>query len=275
MGPTPTPSPPQGSDLINQLLKQYGLADGGIPSSVAGLLPGAGGGGQTSNYDIVTGYTLPTSVPQPGGYWFQPVTTPLKDLMDKFYSMSPKDMNNLSQKLVSAGLLTPQQAGDPTATAQAYQGVLEMVGKMNLAGNKITPDDYLSKYVSAFQQARPQNYSTTSRDVNLTDPTAAKQMLIQTLQSSLGRNPSASEYQAFLSSIHAAERANPTITTRSFKLNAGTNSYDLSGSTTQGGLDPSAYTMDYGSSHNQAEHGAYQAATTYFDALRGAVGAVV
>jgi len=196
------------------------------------------------------------------------------DLLKQFYQMSPSEMTKLGQKLAAAGQLNPQAVGDPTATEQAYTGILSQLAKMTAAGNYVTFDDYLSTYLKNTAATRPSSYTNTSSQVNITDPHAARQMLINTLQNSLGRDPTASEFQAFLSSVHAAERANPTVTKTTYKLNKVGN-YDVSNQTTSGGVDPSAYTADYGSTHNQHEHAAYQAATSYFDALRQAVGAVV
>jgi hypothetical protein len=196
------------------------------------------------------------------------------DLLQQFYQMSPQAINKLGQKLAAAGQLDPNAVGDPAATEQAYSGVLSQLAKMTAASNYVTFDDYLATYLKQINANKPASYTNTSTQTNLTDPQSARQMLINSLQNSLGRDPTASEYQAFLSSVHAAERANPTVTKSTYKLNS-RGTYDMSNQTSSGGVDPSAFSADYGSTHNQHEHAAYQSATTYFDALRQAVGAVV
>jgi len=198
----------------------------------------------------------------------------IAQMLQQFYQMSPSQISKLGQKLAAAGQMDPNAVGDPAATEQAYSGILSQLAKMTASGNYVTFDDYLGTYLKQIGANKPASYTNTSSQVSLTDPHSARQMLIQTLQNSLGRNPTASEFQAFLSSVHAAERDNPTVTKSTYKLNS-RGTYDMSNQTTSGGVDPSAYTADYGTSHNQHEHAAYSAATTYFDALRQAVGAVV
>jgi hypothetical protein len=201
----------------------------------------------------------------------------IQQLLDAYYGKTATDTKSvlaLGNKLASAGYMNPTAVGDISATGLAYRSMLELAARMRMTGTDITPDDLMAKG-AAGMAVRPQNYTSTTRDVNLTDPTQARQMLIQSLQDQLGRNPSPSEYQAFLGSLHAAERQNPTVTTRQYKLNAGTGQYDVGNSTTSGGVDPSAYTAQYGQSANPHEHAAYQAATSYYDAMIGALKAVV
>ena len=252
-------APPASDATNNQLYNQ--------------LFPSSNKGTALSGTNIFTGWGTGYGAGEPRRP--TPQFNSLDNLMNQFYQMTPTQMNALGRKLASAGILDSSQIGNPMATEQAYQAVLQQLAKMTAANNYVSLDDFLGSYMKQAGANKPSSYSTTETSVNLTDPQSARQLLIQTLQNSLGRNPSAAEYQAFLSSIHAAERENPTVTKRTMQLNNQTGSYDVSNTSTSGGVDPSAFAAEYGQNHNQAEHGAYQAATTYFDALRQAIGAVV
>jgi hypothetical protein len=70
--------------------------------------------------------------------------------------------------------------------------------------------------------------------VSLTNPTSARGLLMQTMQSVLGRNPSNDEYKTFLQVLNEAEMANP-------------NTASFEGGTTvgSGGVDPGVLALEF------------------------------
>jgi hypothetical protein len=110
------------------------------------------------------------------------------------------------------------------------------------------------------------NKTTTQSQVNLTDAQSARGLLRQALRQKLGRAPTKDEMAQFVSSLNSAERANPRSSTTTSTFDEGE---QVSSSTsTSGGLDSGAYTDEFTDSKFGQEMGTYQAATTYYDALR-------
>jgi hypothetical protein len=70
--------------------------------------------------------------------------------------------------------------------------------------------------------------------VSLTNPTSARGLLMQTMQSVLGRNPTNDEYKTFLQVLNEAEMANP-------------NTASFEGGTTvgSGGVDPGVLALEF------------------------------
>lgn len=197
--------------------------------------------------------------------------------MNDVYGYWSRDkIASIGSRLAAHGIISPMDAGNIDKVSQAYQRVLELTAQMNAAGRMVTPDDVINRFLGGGAgSGRPANYTETTSSVDLTNPKTARALLNQALQQSLGRDPSAAEQQAFLGALHAAEREDPTIRTSQYKLDPATGQYQQTSTTTKGGVDPSAYTGEFADSHNQKEAGAYQAATTYMDALMQAVGAPV
>jgi len=70
--------------------------------------------------------------------------------------------------------------------------------------------------------------------VSLTNPTSARGLLMQTMQSVLGRNPSNDEYKTFLQVLNEAEMANPR-----------TASFDGGMAVGSGGVDPGVLALEF------------------------------
>jgi hypothetical protein len=201
----------------------------------------------------------------------------ISSIMNEIYgSWSREKIAALGAKLAAAGMISPQDANNLGAIGAAYEKFLQLVADRNASGLLITPDDLLKRFTKSGSGAGlPASYTTTTKDVELTNPKTARALMVQTLQQRLGRDPTAAEQQAFLGALHAAEKKDPTIRTSTYKLNPTTGSYDIASQTTQGGVDEQAFASDYGSQHNQKEYGAYQAAGTYFPAMMEALSATV
>lgn len=248
------------------------LAGAGIDPNSIGTA-GTGQIGPTSR--VYNGMGAGRQVDSPGGVHtlYDPQYLTIQDLMNQFYALwGTGKADSIIHSLQARGLIKAGASVDQVA--QAYQSVLEMTARFNQAGQDITWKDVLSKWGNpGAAGGKPSQYTTTQSQVNLTDPNQANGLLMQSLQDRLGRDPSPAEKQAFLSSLHAYERENPSITKTTYTLNSA-DQYDTS-TQTSGGVDPNAFSNTYSGKHNNKEHGAYQAAATFFPALMQAIGPTV
>lgn len=123
--------------------------------------------------------------------------------------------------------------------------------------------------------ALPKTYSETTKSVDLTSPITARKLLRQAIQERIGRAPTAAEFQTFIAALNKAERDNPTVRTTKYELNDTTRQYGVDKQTTKGGIDAPGFVEEYAEDNPQfkKEHGAYQAASTFFNALLQAIGA--
>ena len=98
----------------------------------------------------------------------------------------------------------------------------------------------------------------TSRSIDLSSPTQARSIIMQTMQGVLGRDPSADEIAQFTKSLNEAQQANPTVVT-------------AEGDTVirSGGIEADVFAMDF--VRNQEEFQEVQG-TQFYRALMGALG---
>lgn len=270
--PPPAPAGPGsgrgGGDPIGQIVGTIPGADkllGGI------FNPGSGAG---SSSRVFMGWKGMGRTAETAGSY-----STIGDLMKKAYGTWDRNkIASIGAKFVAAGWLQPGDESNFDKVSQAYQRVLEMAALMYKAGRYVTPEEVLNRFIGGAGGggvSRPTSYTETTKSVDLTNPKTARALLKQSLQDRLGRDPSAAEQQAFIAALNAAERENPTVRTTQYRLNPETQQYQMASQTTASGLDPQAYLDEYAEEHNQKEYGAYQAATTYFNALLQAIGAPV
>jgi hypothetical protein len=92
----------------------------------------------------------------------------------------------------------------------------------------------------------------------LTDPTSARGLLMQTMQSVLGRNPTNTEYKDFLATLNDSELANPRTVTMEGDI-----------AVQSGGVDASVLALDFAKS---AEDYKSVEANKYYNAFMQALG---
>lgn len=110
--------------------------------------------------------------------------------------------------------------------------------------------------------------TSVSKSVDLTDPLSAKALVNYTLSKALGREANAEELAAFTGALNSYESANPSIstTTATYSGEEG-DSPDTSTVTTGGVTQDAAQQLLSDKARENPEYGAYQAATTYANAL--------
>lgn len=221
-------------------------------------------------------YGQPTKV-HPGGTKVVQRTETVHQLMQEFYGSWPASkIAALKHKMVAAGVLQPDAGMEELAAK--YEAALKLAASMYSAGRRVTPDDIIANWLGTGLGGggplmKPSVMNRTQKSTDLTDPDSANALLVQSLQNELGRDPTAAEKNAFLASLHEHERANPTVTRSKYKLDPVTGQYSLVSQKHEGGTNPQAFAQEYGEDFDPEEAGAYQASTTFFNALLGALGA--
>lgn len=195
--------------------------------------------------------------------------------MALWFNMDEKQKQKIREKMVKAGILTPEQstsvAGLKDFGEEAWSLLIRRAAMLYSASggrNKVTPEDVLDQYATQGTGSSALTTKTqVDKDMRLSDARSASQALTQMLQGRLGRAPTKAEKSAFLAALNQYERENPTVRTTTTNLLTGDSS-----STTTGGSDPAAFTADYAQGQNKKEYGAVQGATTYYNALMEMLG---
>lgn len=197
----------------------------------------------------------------------------LSEVADQYYDWDAKTKNKFLTQLGLAGYdVTKMKDGDIAQMWSTYAAQAASYYKSG-RGQRLTPWDILAK-----DRAQRESYMKTPRSVTQTSTSYdmstqqdAHAIFMQAAQSLLGRDPTKAEVASFQRTINAYEKANPTVTTA-------TTNYigdDVTGqtSTTKGGVKDSARSlMAMEDVKADPEYGAYQASTTYFDAMMDLIG---
>jgi hypothetical protein len=173
----------------------------------------------------------------------------------------------VAKQMIAAGLLDPTQEHDLGAIADAWNKVVGQAVSFYAAGNARTPEQVIAlinvqKKASARAASEPYtNVSDATTPQTFDDaPTKIRDVLAQTL----GRAPSTEEMRSYQAGLNAAAQANPQ---QSHQVVNGDGKGNTTVNTTNtGGIDPTEVLGQM--AQRDPEYGAYQASTTYMDALR-------
>lgn len=204
----------------------------------------------------------------------------LSEAQGEFYRWSDSERNKWGDYLLSLGLIDEGDERNYVALKGAWDDVIGEAANFTAAGKRITPWQVAALVAGGSAQGGGKakgftgSKSQTSLSVDLTDPETAKALVNNVLSKQLGRAATPEEMESFRNSLSAAERANPTSTTSTTQYANG--DATAQSSTTTGGLSGAGKEQVL---QDQAmlkpEYGAYQAATTYFQALASAMGSPV
>lgn len=177
----------------------------------------------------------------------------------------------VAKQMVAAGILDPTQENDLFAITDAWSKVVDQAAMFQTAGAGKTPLEVL-KLIRMEQKAKAPTTvtadTTTTQNYSATD---AQGQTTKVLQQMLGRNPTTEEMATYRAGLNAAAAADPQ------KAHSVTHT-DANGNTVtdqniSGGIDPT--TVLGNMAQTDPEYGAYQASTTYMDALKQAIQAFV
>lgn len=192
----------------------------------------------------------------------------------QFNRMTTEQQKAFAERLVAEGLLPADYTYEDVKNA--WIQFVKEAADFYAAGKKVTPWDVIGLYAGApgkggfAREEQQYPYTQTQTSVTLTDAVTARAMLTQMLTSELGRAASEEEVDDFVTALHGAQQANPTVTTTTFS------DENTASTTTEGGVDAGAFTQDFARGERfSTEAGSYQAVSTYFPALLEAIGPVV
>lgn len=253
-GTTQAPTAPAGQDL-SQLEGAPQFSSPGKPATAFGGLYGPLSNRRDRQGEFMAG----------GGSGGQ-ITKSVVDMTNEFYGWSD------TQKASFRNRLALMNKSFLTATddqlAQAWGDYVQQSANYLSAEQTVTPWDIFSKDVALHGGSLgPTTKTTKTVDTNLTSRIDSDAIFKSAAQSLLGRAPTAAEYQAFYGNLNSQERANPTTSTTTTTTDAEGNVTN-SQRTSEGGLGAGgAQLIAQRQAEQNPEYGAYQASTTYMNAL--------
>lgn len=142
--------------------------------------------------------------------------------LDSMWGKGPEQVYQTNDILYRLGYMSASVAGRNFWSKEADTALRKAMADANRSG--ITLEQaLLARMRDGSGSGAPGSYRgggggggrsvSTSTSVNLTSKEAAQQILAQSLAQQLGRQPTASETAAFLRSLNATERANPSTST--------------------------------------------------------------
>lgn len=200
------------------------------------------------------------------------------EAVGEFYRWGDDERAQWGKRLYGAGVI--KDPNDFNSMLDAWKYAVNQTAAYNAAGReKLTPwafMDMLEKQGTykgnvADRQAALQPKTTTSSNTSYNIPSKSDaQAAIRTLfKEQLGRDPEDGELDRYTSMLISKFKANPASTTTTTTTDPNGNS--TSKSTSKSGFNPAGYLEDQ--AQGDPEWGAYQAATTYMNALQSAIGA--
>lgn len=229
----------------------------------------------------------------------------LSDLQRQFIQLDAEKQRHWAYLLALTGYASPTVAADATKAAEfaktaplstviaMHQAFLQdAADQFNLYRRKITPQGLMKEMLSYrlgkdfngdINSVKPGvggsslagTHTATSKSVDYLNPEDAKGMVRNMLQQQLGRDPSQAEYEDFVATIHAAERANPSTSTTTYTTDEQGNTTNQS-TVSHGGLNQSGYDqLLYDKARSLPSWAIWQAVGTYAPALFQALDAPV
>lgn len=198
-------------------------------------------------------------------------TLKLSEVEGQYYNWDAKTKNKFLTQLGLAGYDTENMKDSQVAAM--WGNYAAQAANYFTQGKKLTPWDILAKdrdQREAYANT-PRSVTQSSTNYDMSTKEDAHGIFLQAAQSLLGRDPTKAEIGAFQKALNAYEQANPTVTTQTTNYMGD----EVTGatSTTKGGVKEGArQLMAMEDIKRDPEYGAYQAATTYFDAMMEMIG---
>ncbi len=221
--------------------------------------------------------TMPIGMSGAGTYDFKGAaatklnTLKLSQVADQYYSWDSRTKNKFLTNLNLAGYDTSSMKDEQIASL--WGAYAQQSANYLRSGQKLTPWDILAKDRAQREEYlnTPRTVTQTSKSFDMSTRGDAQAIFLAAAQQLVGRDPTKGEISAFQKALNKYEKANPTIT----KTTTNYLGDEVTGqeSTTTGGVkDGARNVMAMEDIKADPEYGAYQAATTYFDALMEMIG---
>ncbi len=193
----------------------------------------------------------------------------LSAVSSQYYTWDDKTKSAFLTKLNLAGYDTSNMSD--SQMAQAWAAYAQQSASYFAQGVQLTPWDVMAKDMKQRESAPPKTTTSTTSNVQLSTFNDAHSLFTTAAQSLLGRDPTKAESRNFLATINAYEKEHPQVTTTNTTTQGGNIKNQTS--TVSGGASAAAeQDIAQQQAEKDPEYGAYQAATTYFNALMGMAG---
>jgi hypothetical protein len=200
------------------------------------------------------------------------LTVPSSSALNQFYSWSDEERAAWGRRLYAAGMTKNPDDYDAQLEGWKY-AVANASSYYTAAGKTMTPWGFMDmKQATMGEKVEPYRGPRVQKNYNLPSKTDAEAAIKSMFQNELGRDPSDGELDRYRSMMLAQYKKNPTVTTTTPTSFAADGSVIDSKTTTTGGFNPQGWLEDQ--TEADPEWGAYQAATTYFNALQQAMGSI-
>jgi hypothetical protein len=188
--------------------------------------------------------------------------------MDKYYGKGKWQTSwksGLWNKAVGAASYALTYGGKRISPLEALDGVLQN----ETSGSGANGAGGAGAYTG------PVTTTSTTKSVNLTNPTEARTLVNNSLTQYLGREATKKEQDAFLAALNAQEKMSPTTTTQVSTTTPHGKSMNTVESQVQseGGFNPSTFAQEY--AQGQEGSAEFQAATSLLDTFIGSLKARV
>lgn len=191
----------------------------------------------------------------------------------QFYNWNKNDLSWFRNQM---GLINSQYYTAPNDTlASAWFDYVRQAAERNMAGNPTTPIDLLQSDITAVNGGKGKAGKDITRVVSQAVQTSkvdAQAIFYSAAQQLLGRAPTDSEVAQFQGQLNAQEKANPIVHTYDIQYSDQGYPMMTEKATTGGVSDAAKQTLAMQQARQNPEYGAYQAATTYMNALKQAIG---
>jgi hypothetical protein len=182
------------------------------------------------------------------------------------YTWSDRQLDNLGNRLVNAGLLSKDYSRADLITA--WGGLVKQSQAFTAAGKPRTPWDVIS-WMGSGQSGPAEPKTRIEKQINISGPEQARAILRDVLSARIGRMVSEDEVDDFQAGLNQMQRANPLINTTTYDDGQAT-------TTTTGGVDPQEFADQYATKHYGAEAGHYDTVArlmpAFYDVMFNPVG---
>lgn len=227
-------------------------------------------GGRTNR--VYFGQQLDESATGPGGqrHAYDDVRT-LTTAENDVYTWSDAEWATFGKKLAAIGAI--DDPNNRFAIAAAWKSAVDQAAKYYQAGKKLTPWDVVNIKGFSVDGSNPkgspyanQTISRTQKNTNYIDDSTADGYTRAIFQNTVGRDPTAAEMSRYRFLITGYEKGHPQVSTTTTHYDAHGNPLNEE-STTQANPDGTGLQEQMlQTAKADPEYGAYQAATTYYNA---------
>lgn len=175
------------------------------------------------------------------------------------------------------GISSPE---DIAGAWKVWQQAVQVAAGFSAAGNPMDPQDVVDLMLTGdagAAKARAQHKlagktitTQKANPINLADPAEVRVFLDEAFRTKMGRAPTDAEVRTLTDSLHAAQKAHPGMSQVQTTYDANGNVASQQQLKATGGVNPDIFLNDQIA--NDPEAASYQAGTTYFNALMGALG---